>query len=465
MSMMERLLKAIGMAAPQSPFMAAELSAGTLEAAQAAGLKLNETPFRRAGWLIVWLGVAGFLLWAALAPLDKGVPASGTVKVSGNRKAVQSAVDGSIKRLLVRDGDQVRFGQPILMLDETPARTQADSLRIQLATARATTARLVTERDGTDSIAFPSELVSSDVDARVAAAVSMQRQLLQSRRMALESELNAMRETEQGYLSSLRGLTNTLAARRQQEQALREQAAGLRALATDGYVSRNRLLDTERLLAEVVGDIAENAGRVGQLQRQVAEQRLRIAQRQEQHQAEVRAQLADATLEAEALSERLAAAEYELRHTEVLAPATGTIVGLSVFTEGGFIRAGNELMHVVPSGGALVVEGQVPVNLIDTVHAGLPVEMMFTAFNQNTTPRVPGEVRVVGADRLVDERTGIPYYPIEVAVTDEGLEKLTGLDLRPGMPVEVFVRTGERSLLSYLFKPLIDRAHTALGEE
>ena len=464
MSMMTRPTKALGMAARPS-FVAAELPAGTLDAARAAGLKLNENPYRRMGWLIIWLGVAGFLLWAALAPLDKGVPASGAVKVSGNRKAVQSAVDGSIKRLLVRDGDRVRFGQPILILDDTQARTQANSLRIQLATARATAARLVAERDGADNIDFPAELASGKVDARVAAAVSMQRELLQSRRMALASELNAMRETEQGYLSSLRGLNDTLAARRRQEQALREQAASLRALAADGYVSRNRLLDTERLLAEVMGDVAENAGRVGQLQRQVAEQRLRITQRQEQHQAEVRAQLADATLEAEALSERLAAAEYELRHTEVLAPATGAIVGLSVFTEGGFIRAGNELMHVVPSDGALVVEGQVPVNLIDTVHAGLPVELMFTAFNQNTTPRVPGEVRVVGADRLVDERSGMPYYPIEVAVTDEGMQKLAGQDLRPGMPVEVFVRTGERSLLSYLFKPLIDRTHTALGEE
>lgn len=465
MTVVQRVFRALGMMPPCAALMAADLPAGTLAAARTAGLKLDDRPYGRAGWLIICLGVAGFLLWAALAPLDKGVPASGTVKVSGNRKAVQSAVDGSIKRLLVRDGDAVQQGQAILTLDETPARTQAESLRIQLATARATTARLIAERDGSDSIVFPTDLLDMQSDARVAAAIGMQRQLLQSRRLALVSELNAMHEIEQGYLSGLQGLRNTLAARRQQEQALREQASGLRALARDGYVSRNRLLDTERLLAEIQGDIAENNGQAGQLQRQVAEQRLRIAQRQEQHQAEVRAQLADAALQAESLSERLAGAEYELRHTEVLAPATGTIVGLSVFTEGGYIRAGNELMHVVPSTGALVVEGQVPVHLIDTVHAGLPVQMMFTAFNQNTTPRIDGEVRIVGADRLVDDRTGMPYYPVEVAVTEDGMTKLAGLDLRPGMPVEVFVRTGERSLLSYLFKPLLDRTRTALGEE
>lgn len=449
---------------PQSPAPAARGRISGEEEGAAHGLRLDGRRLGRAGWLVVLVGVAGFLLWAALAPLDKGVPASGTVKVTGNRKAVQSAADGTVARILAREGDLVRDGQPLLRLDETPARAAVAALRIQLATTQATVARLKAERDGAAEMVLPPELQRSD-DQRVQAALALQRQLFASRRLALRSEIDAMRETAAGLESELAGLRETQGARREQVRALQEQAVGLRALAGEGFVSRNRLLDAERLLSQTLGALAEDAGRIGQVQRQIAEQRLRIVQRREQYQAELRAQLADAGLQAESLAERLAAAEHDLSHTVVAAPATGAVVGLAVFTEGGFVRAGERLMDVVPTGEPLSVEARVPVNLIDKVHAGLPVELMFTAFNQNRTPNIPGRVKVVGADRLVEERSGAPYYPMEVEVTAEGMRRLAGLDLRAGMPVEVFVRTGERSLLSYLFKPLLDRAHTALGEE
>ncbi|MFT4192793.1 MAG: HlyD family type I secretion periplasmic adaptor subunit, partial [Comamonas sp.] len=428
----------------------------------AAVVPLDDRPFARIGWAVLVLGVAGFLLWAALAPLDKGVPAPGTVKVAGNRKAVQPAVDGVVARLRVRDGDTVAAGQEILRLDDTQARAAAQALRIQAATAQATVDRLAAERDGLGEIAFAPGLSAARDDAQEAArvreALALQRQLLSARRQALDSELAAMRETVAAYEAELAGLRETREARRQQRAALAEQAGGLRELARDGFVSRNRLLDAERMLAQLDGALAEDAGRLGALQRQAAEQRLRIAQRRQAWQAEVRGQLADAELQAHALADKLRAAEFQLDATVLRAPAAGRVVGLAVFTEGGVVRAGERLMEVVPEGQPLVVEGQVPVDLIDRVHAGLPVDLMFTAFNQNRTPHVEGRVTVVGADRLVEERSGIPYFPLEVEVAPESRDQLAGLDLRPGMPVEVFVRTGERSLLSYLLKPLVDRA-------
>lgn len=427
---------------------------------------VDERRYVRLGWAVMLLGFCGFLAWAALAPLDKGVPAPGTVKVAGNRKTVQSPAEGLVAAILVRDGERVAAGQPLVRLDETAARTSAQSVRIQLASARATAARLAAERDDAPAIAFPPALLAQAAsEPEVRAAIALQRQLLASRRLALANEIAALREAVAGHEGQLRSLGETQASRRQQEASLREQTGNLRALAAEGYATRNRLLDTERLLSQTLGSLAEGDGQAAQLTRQAAEQKLRIVQRREQYQAEVRAQLADVQPQVDALAQRLEAAEHALRHSVVAAPVEGTVVGMAVFTQGGHVRAGEKLMDLVPSKGSLVVEGQVPVHLIDKVRPGLDVELLFPAFNQNTTPRVEGRVRVVGADRLVDERTGLPYYPIEAEVTQRGMQAIAGLDLRPGMPAEVFVRTGERSLLSYLFKPLLDRAHRALTEE
>ncbi|RJG27323.1 HlyD family efflux transporter periplasmic adaptor subunit, partial [Massilia cavernae] len=149
------------------------------------------------------------------------------------------------------------------------------------------------------------------------------------------------------------------------------------------------------------------------------------------------------------------------------APVDGTVVGLAVFTQGGVVSPGFRMMDIVPSGDALVAEGRLPVNLVDKVHAGLPVELIFSAFNTNTTPHIPGEVTHVSADRSVDERTGEPFYKVRVKVTDAGAKLIATkkLDVQPGMPVELFVKTGERTMMNYLIKPIIDRAQTSMSED
>lgn len=426
-------------------------------------IDLDDVRYARTGGRLIVFGLLGFLLWAAWAPLDKGVPVAGTVKVSGNRKVVQAVASGRVARILVREGELVRQGQPLLRLDDTSSRANLQSLQIQLATTRATIARLVAERDG-KPIAFGPGLLGSP-DERVIAALVLQRQLQRSRQLALGSEIDAMRELLGGHQAELAGLYETRAAHEQQRQALEEQSSGLRALAQDGFVARNRLLDSERQLAQTTGTLAEEAGRISQIERRIAEQKLHILQRSDQNQAELRAQLADAQVQAESLAERLSQAEYELGHTQLSAPVDGQVVGLSVFTEGAFLQAGERVLEVVPQSGSLIVEAQIPVHLIDRVHAGLPVELSFTAFNQSRTPRLHGELVVVGADRLVDERSGLPFYPAQIALSDDSRRALAKLELRPGMAAEAFVKTGERSLLSYLFKPLLDRSHAALTEE
>lgn len=428
-------------------------------------LQLDDTRYARLGWLLMLGGFLGFLGWAALAPLDKGVAVSGKVMVSGHRKVVQHPSGGIVERIDVRDGDKVAAGQVLIRLKETPLLGQAQSLRSQFYGSLASEARLNAERDGVASVSFPTELTALASELEVASNLALQRQLFDSRRQALLLDQQGIDESIAGAEAQLRGVRDSQASKVLQRTALAEQLQGLRELAREGYIPRNRLLDSERVYAQVLGSISEDYGRIGQLQRQVLEMRLKIRQLAEEYQKEVRTQLADTRVRTEDLRNRLASAEFELANSQLRAPVAGIVVGLDVFTEGGVIKPGQALMEIVPQGEPLLVEARVPVELADKVHAGLPVELMFSAFSQSTTPRVAGEVMLVSADRQVDERTDEPFYTLRAQVTEAGMAQLAGLQIRPGMPVEAFVRTGERSMLNYLFKPLLDRTHMALVEE
>lgn len=429
------------------------------------GVNTDATTHTRLGWWIVLAGVGGFLLWAMFAPLDKGVPVNGTVAVATNRKAIQHQTGGTIEDILVKEGDVVKAGQPLVRMNDVQVKAAAEMTRAQYFYDRATEARLVAERDGKKSIEFPAELESAKNDPRAADAITLQTQLFTSRRSSLESELAAIDENIAGLKAQMRGLQESLDSQKQQAQFLKEQLEGMRDLAKEGYVARNRLLDLERTYAQVNGGMSENIGNVGRAQRQIAELTLRRMQRQQDYQKEVRTQLADVQKEVEALESRLKSQDFDLANVVVKAPVDGTVVGMNVFTRGGVIGPGFRMMDIVPSDDPLIVEGQVPVNLIDKVHKELPVELIFAAFNQNKTPHIPGVVTQVSADRLVDEKTGAPYYKLQVQVTPEGKKKLAHLQVRPGMPVEAFVKTGERTMMSYLLKPVFDRARTALSEE
>jgi protease secretion system membrane fusion protein len=423
--------------------------------------------YSRLGWIIVLLGVGGFLLWALLAPLDKGVPLSGTVAKESNRKSVQHQVGGTVQQILVKDGDTVKAGQVLVRMNPVAAQSAVDMSDAQYLSARATEARLVAERDGRKTIDFPPELARRKGDPRVAEVMELQAQLLASRQASLQSEVGGVDESIAGIRLQVQALTESRDSKKEQLRILNEQLVGMRDLAKDGYVARNRLLDLERASAQMGGAIAEDIGNIGRSQRQVLELTLRKSQRMQDYQKEVRTQLVDARKEADALAARLQSQRFDLAQVEVRSPADGTVVNLNVFTDGGVVPAGFKMMDIVPSNDPLIVEGQLPVNLVDKVHAGLKVELMFSAFNTNSTPHVEGEVETVSADRSVEERTGTPFYRVRVKVTPQGAKTIAAhkLQIIPGMPVELFVKTGERTMMNYLLKPVLDRARSALSED
>ncbi len=417
----------------------------------------------RWGLLLLLLGMGGFFAWAALAPLDEGVSASGTVLVSNHRKTVQPLQGGLISKILVKEGDVVRAGQPLVELDATRAQADLEIARGQLLVARASEARLLAEQRGDAQLKLPDEILARRDDPRVAQVIELQQQLFRSLRANLKAEIDAMRASIGGLKAQIDALSEAGTARERQKAMLEQELDGQRELAEQGFFARNRLSEQERLLAQLQAQLAEDRGSIARARKQVAEIELRIAQRQQEYQKDVETQLTDVQSQANGLDDRIRALAFEVKNAVLPAPVGGTIVGLSVFTDGGVVQAGERLMDVVPGDEPLRVDAQIPPNLIDRVHTGGPVDLMFTTFNASTTPRIPGTVTLVGADVLLDQDKR-PFYRAQVEVTEDGMHLLGENRILPGMQVMVFVRTGERTLLNYLFKPLRDRMRAALTE-
>jgi membrane fusion protein, protease secretion system len=407
------------------------------------------------GWWLIIGGLGGFLLWAALAPLDQGVPLTGQITVSGNRKTVQHQSGGTVDAILVAEGERVQAGQVLVRMNSVQARANAEITRIQLQTAEATLNRLEAET-GSRSL--------GPVADRDTAGHS-QHQLLLARQRAMQSELAAMDETIAGLEAMNRSLVQSRSSRQEQLRLLGEQLESTRVLSRDGFVARNRVLDLEREHAQVSATLAEESGSVVRNERQIGELRLRRLQRQQEFQRDVHSQLADIRQEVQMLRNRLQGLDHELASAEVRSPVDGVVADISIFTEGGVVTPGFKLMDILPTDQPLLIEAEVPVDAIDSVRPGLPVEVMVAAFNQNTTPRIPAEVVHVSPDRIVDERSGQVFYRMRARTTTEGEHLIRRLDVKPGMPVEIYVRTGERTLLNYIFRPLRDSFRMSMTEE
>jgi membrane fusion protein, protease secretion system len=417
------------------------------------------------GWVLVigFLGV--FTIWAATAPLDKGVPLTGTVTLESSKKAVQHLLGGTVESVLVKDGDRVKAGDALITLNKVQASAEAEMVRVQFFTAKATQARLQAEASNASTIHFPRELSDARKDKRVAANMELQQQLFQSRRAAKSSEWASIDQSVQGLLAQNSGLDGALVSKQRQMELAKEQLESIQALTKGGFVSRTKALELEQSLAQISASVASDAGNAGKAKTLVSELKLKKLQSMQEYQKEIRTQLSDVQKEAAALANRLASLDHTLGNIVVKAPAAGTVMGLAVFTPGAVIAPGFKIMDIVPHDDPLVIEGRLPVHLVDKLHPGLEVNLMFTAFNQNKTPQVTGTIAQISADRFVDERSGEPYYKVLAKVAPEGMQKLAHLTVKAGMPVDLFIKTGERTMANYLFKPILDHISTALSQE
>lgn len=422
----------------------------------------------RAGRIGLWalgIGFGGFLLWAAFAPLDEGVPSQGHVAIDTKRKTVQHLSGGIVKEVLVGEGSQVREGQLLLKLDDAAARANFEAVRQRYLGFRAMQGRLQAEQAGKNTIDFHPDLQAAAVDPLIRQQMLNQEQLLQSRHSALRADLQSIEESIHGQQGLSQAYAGMLSNRRSQLALLKEELSHTRSLVSEGYAPRNRQLELERQVAESGAFIAELLGNTVRSQRTVAELRQRSIARQQEYRKEIETQQAEVSREVLGDAEKFRALQDDLGRTEIRSPASGQVVALVAQTIGGVISPGQKLMDVVPANESLMLETRVQPHLIDRLHAGMPVDVRFSSFAHSPQLVVPGQLVSVSGDLLTDPQNNTSYYLARVVVTREGLKKLGKHSMQPGMPVEVVFRTGERSLLTYLLHPLTKRMAASMKEE
>jgi protease secretion system membrane fusion protein len=447
---------------------ASNLPAINVEAEPAAdeSLPTDTRRIARFGLLAIGVGFGGFLLWAAFAPLDEGVPTAGTVSVDTKRKAVQHLQGGLVREVLVREGQSVEAGQVVIRLDDAVTRANYESSRQRYMELRAAESRLMAEQLGLPAISFhPELLTAAKSDPLIQLHINAQNQLLQSRRASLAASLGAIDESIQGQRALIEGYQGVLASRSNQAALYEREVKGVRDLVAEGYAPFNKQMELERAIADISASTADVQANQARARSAILELRQRALGLRSDYRKEIDTHMAEVRRDVQAEAGRFKAISEELARTEIRTPASGQVVGLAVQTVGGVVQAGQKLMDVVPHDERLVLETKVTPTLIDRVNPGAKVDVRFAAFAHSPQLVVDGVVDSISADIITDPGTTIPYYLARVSITPAGMKTLGKRQLQPGMPVEVVIKTGERSVLTYLLHPLMKRVAASMKEE
>lgn len=417
---------------------------------------------RRIGMLIFILVFGVFGVWAAFAPLDSSAYGPGSVTVRSYKKVIQHLEGGIVADIVVRDGDRVQAGDPLLILDETQPLAQLEITRSQSIALRVREARLIAERDGLDEVIYPENLPSSD--PRVAEEIAAQNGIFYARKSALENSVEILEQRVEQLQSQVVGLRALKQSKEQLAASYFEELQDTRTLLDRGFSDKNRLRDIERNYASFEGEAADLTASIAGTEVQIGETRLQILQQEREHQNEVVNELSETQTNLKDVRERINALQDIVNRTVVRAPDSGLVNGMRVHTEGGVIAPGSTIAEIVPADDELIVEARVSPNDIDRVSAGQKAMIRFSAFG-SSVPTIYGTVLSLSADSLVDEATNIPYYLARIEVTPEGMENLGDLILLPGMPAEIFINTGSRTFLQYLFKPFSNALARSFNED
>lgn len=427
-------------------------------------LKTNPKPLIKTALIGLAVAFGSFLAWAFLAPLDEGVVAQGEVTVASNKKAIQHQYGGTIEAILVGEGAQVAKGQVLIRLNEAQPKANLANVRSEYYAALALEARLQAERRQADILTFPEAVASMSQRPEIAELIKTQRELFQARRGALHSEIKILQENIVGTREYIRRLEELQGARARQMTLLADEMQSLRKLADQGYYPKSKVLEMERVLAELGGKRSEDLGNIARAKMMLSEYQMTILRRQQEFLQDVETRLSDVQKKLAGLKDQYAAALDILAKTEIKTPEAGTVVGLALHTVGGVIMPGQTVMYIVPADEELIVEAKVMTTDRDRIKENLKVNLMFPAFDIKKTPIIDGQVMLISADRLIDETTRIPYYLCKIKITPKGLQQLGDRHLQPGMPVHVVIKTGERTLINYLIKPLFDRIAVSFKE-
>lgn len=411
---------------------------------------------------ILVLGVGG---WAATTELAGALIAPGSIVVDSNVKKVQHPTGGVVGEVRVRDGDRVKIGDIVVRLDETVTRANLSIVTKGLDELAARKARLVAERDGADTIAFPADLLKRQNDPDAGSAITSERKLFDLRRNARNGQRAQLRQRVQQLNEEIAGLTAQQAAKAREITLIERELVGVRDLFAKNLVQINRLTQLEREGTRIEGERGQITASIAQAKGKIAELELQILQIDQDLSSEVAKEMRDVDAKLGEFVERKVTAEDQLKRIDIRSPQDGTVFQSNVHTVGGVITAGDAIMLIVPDADNLTVEAKVNPQDIDQLKVGQAALLRFTTFNQRTTPEIWGKVTRISADITTDQRTGMSYYTVRIGLPPSEIARLGDVRLVPGMPVETFVQTGERTVISYLVKPLYDQITRAFREK
>jgi len=426
---------------------------------------MNSGRLIRHGTAVIIVFVVGFLAWASFAQLQSAILAPGVVVVESHRKTIQHLEGGIVKDMLVADGDHVKIGQSLVLLEEAQAQASVALLSDQVAVLSAQEARLSAEQEGVAQIAFPRELVSRGKEAKVAAILAAEQNNFTTRRDTLSKQIDILGQRIKENERQIAGLHNQLESVENQLQLIGQETSSVEELYMKGLSTLPRVLALRRQTAELTGQRGQITERIAEIELSGHENTLQMTNLANQQLSEVATSLRDVQARKFEILERLNAASDVRARLVLTAPVSGKIVNLAFHTNGGVIRPGETVMEIVPDEDRLEIETHVRPDDADLVQVGMPAHVNFTSYKQRRLPQITGEVTQISADRLTDERSGLAYFRAVVTVDRAALDDSPDLRLIPGMPAEIAIATGTRTFLDYVLAPISDVVRRGLREQ
>jgi HlyD family secretion protein len=421
-------------------------------------------PIAVAGYalIVMTFGVAG--VWAAVAQLDKAVIASGYVATETNRKTVEHLEGGIVREILAKEGDRVKEGQVLFRLQKIQAEANSETVEGQLDSALALESRLVAERDGTNDIAWPKQIANRLNDATVLRVTSDQTRQFNERRASLDGQIGLILKRTEELEKEIDGIAQEKDSTKKQVEYINKELVGLRDLGAKQLIPITRVYAMERERTRMEGEMGRADAETAKAQSSIEEMKLQVQQTRQKFQEDVAAALLDTRQKIAELSERALVASDVLRREEITAPRSGTVQDLKVFTIGQVVRSGEPLLQIVPDDEPLIVEAQFSPNDIDTIYTGMQTEIRFPAFHSRTIPVMLGTLQSISHDRLVDDASHQPFFRGIISLNRADIPEEWRSRIRSGMPAEVIVAAGSRTVMSYLVSPLTSSLRKALRE-
>jgi len=454
--------------APAPPALASSGGALALYEDQAGGSGelafMNPKRMVSKGLLVIAVFVVGSIAWASLAQLESAVSAPGVIVVESHRKTIQHLEGGIVKDVLVTEGQTVAAGQPLMRLAETQAQSNYSLLQDQANALMAQEARLKAERDGAANIAFPPEVLAQRNEPKVAQILAGEENTFQTRKATLAKQLAILAQRNDENKSQIAGLQSQRDAVQKQGTLIDQEASGVEDLYKQGLSTLPRVLALRRQAADLSGQNGQIAERMAQTELNSEENNLQMTNLRNQLLTQVNDDLREVQSKKFDVLARLNAAKDVVNRLDLVAPVAGKIVNLAIHTQGAVIRPGDTVMEIVPAEDLLDVEAHVRPDQADTVQPGMSAHVSFNAYKQRRLPQITGTVQTVSADRLTDQRTGQPYFNVVVTVDRKELQDYKDVKLMPGLPVDVAIATGTRTLMEYFMAPILDVIEKGMRE-